>query len=448
VKLKKGATVTVDGGSATVDTLRAKAVKIDPGAIGGAVGFSKTNPVPYYIKYEAVNQPPKPPTGGGGGGGGGFDWGGTASGLAISLAEMVAMTLIMKKFTGGGGPKGPTGKATEEVDRLIADAFGGAAKGSPALAKDAKGAREVMKGLLNSPDAKPPTTDITWVDPSLFKARLQDAFNFGFKGLALAAPLGLAITAAFKAPALVRTAASGLVGMVDGAFASVAAILINFNPAKGLKGVNAPKGGPAIGAAFLGPGVAKMILDMGTAVVGALGAGIKAKVGDLVNIGKWIVEAITSAAIKGVHIAGVTTGTGAPKQDPTIDVSKGTRHDAKTGRTEVYRGGKWQEQDALGHWITPPPASLKPGGGYAIIAPLGQTAAAHPALHAEMQRQMARVAAPSGTSAHRATAQTVHHTTTITNHVTVNEARTPQATGDAVLKALSAAAQRKQKHGR
>jgi len=43
---------------------------------------------------------------------------------------------------------------------------------------------------------------------------------------------------------------------------------------------------------------------------------------------------------------------------------------------------------------------------------------------------------------------TEHHTTTQTNHFYITESKNPQATGDAVLKALSAAAQRKQKHGR
>jgi len=50
--------------------------------------------------------------------------------------------------------------------------------------------------------------------------------------------------------------------------------------------------------------------------------------------------------------------------------------------------------------------------------------------------------------AHHTTHQQVIHKAGDTYNLTIVESKTPQATGDAVLKALSAAAQRKAKHGR
>jgi len=366
------------------------------------------------------------------------------------------------------GPKGPGGGAPLQIPQWSQETL----RNIEAAAKD-RLAGSPLKGLNLGQD-------------------MQHAFNLAFKSLALVAPLGLALTAAFKGLKLdgkitlpsvtwdFRTVTKGfydaLVKWGPTVGQALGTIILGLLVAGVTRGRVAT---PALARLGIGGGPdpmgwttdpkthkwrqmtqkekdaqavrdnaadAALFKSAGTWINQQVVQSIKNAGALFKGIGEWIASTIKG----GIHIPGVTDGHGAPKQDPKIDVSKGTRHDDKTGKTEVYRGGRWQEQDALGHWHnapTPPGQKSLKDGGMAIISPLGQMASAHPAITAAMHHAAAHHAPAHHTAAHTAGHTTIHQT----NHFAISGAHDPKKTAEEVAKALhsvSSAARRKTHHGR
>jgi len=280
------------------------------------------------------------------------------------------------------GPKGPGGSAPLQIPQWSQET----AKNLEALAKDAT-THGGSNGLNLGPD-------------------LQKAFDGGIKALQIGVPLGAVLVGAFKAPALIRTAASGIGGMFESAFASIIA-LISF-PIKGLQTSNKPgqKSGPAVAAAFAGAGLDLEILGLGKAVVGKFSDGVKAGWSALTQRISALFNDLINAVIKPIN--------------SLLSHIPGTHPLPLAGAS---------------------PSSSHPSTGGMSISM---------ALPADMASGMQRVAArPAAVTYHTTNHHTAHQTTTVNvGGIHITEAKTPQATGDAVLKALSAAAQRKARHGR
>lgn len=519
VTLKHGATVHVSGGSATVDTLNAKAVKIDGGALPEAMGFGKNHPLPLYFKPElapGTKWPTGPASGTNGGSGGGADWTG--------MIESAVVFAVVGRLVGAGGsagigkakglfdqfkgPKPPTsgGAATaideqltlaekdaQDTARRQAEATARKARQKPAdpsqrtltpptphTPQPAAGKPPVyVQNALRHPaphTAKPPTNPIT--------ATTADGITLTLAGPiklppAQTANIGNSITSGLAGFFKHWNKGAGIIGNAIGdAFANVKSnsfVQYNVKLAGLLAGVVAgglallskafDGGGVGAGATIIGPKIsgklAAQFLEMAGGLIQGLTTGIKAKLGDLVNVGKWIVDAIK---------AGITGHAPKPPNtsNPTGDPHKlhldghGGYYDAQ-GRDHKGKPPPGWTSDENGRLHPPPPPGGTAGLGSAGhitagLAPINTamlhamgalaTTPAHPALHREMQRHMARVSASPHAPVHHQT--TTHHTETHhqTVHVTIVEAKTPRDTGDAVLKALSTAAQRKTKHGR
>jgi len=312
------------------------------------------------------------------------------------------ITGLLTRFLPKGGKGGSDGNGPDvtaiagEADQLIAQA-----------ARDAKLAAAKGKPIPGATTATRPG-HITYKGTEHVTS-LQDVFNTGLQAVKLGGPLGLLIGGAFASKGLVSTATAGLTGAFEGAFASIIA-MITF-PIKGLQTSNKPgqKSGPAVAAAFAGAGLDLEILGLGKAIVGKFSDGVKsgwtaltqrisALFNDLINAVLGPINSLLSH-IPGTHpipLAGAHTSSSSPHGG-----SKGTGFNL---------------------------ASINP----AVLHPPAHVTAHHaPVVHHH------------ATTHHTQTHQTTQHIT-----VNINEARTPRETGDAVLKALSAAAQRKAKHGR
>jgi hypothetical protein len=265
-------------------------------------------------------------------------------------------------FTGGNVIKG--------VEGLLADARAGAAPVTPSA----------------SPIHHIGTEHVT---------SLQDVFNTALKTLQIGAPLGAVLYGAFRSGGVIKAAATGLAGAVDGAFASIIA-LISF-PIKGLQTTKGKSTVPTVAAVYAGAG-----LDM-----------------DILNLGKGIVSKFVEGVKDGWTFLTTTI---------------------KSLFVSLINGVIKQADDFLSHIPGTHPISPIKSGGMGVFM----------ALPADMASGMQRVTAPAhhAVTHHTTNHQTQTHTTTQHITLTINESRTPQATGDAVLKALSAAAQRKAKHGR
>ncbi len=517
VTLKKGAKVDVTGGTASIDILQVKGVKINPGAIGSALGFDKNKPVPYYIKYEAVNQPPPPPPakgGGGGGGGGGNGLVDTGVQVGVGLLESIVTTLLLRKFmggggggggTGGGGTGAPLGDINKQVDSLI-ESLDGTTKtvGSGAAAGTGAQAKKLIDSLLGGADA-PKAKDISYIDPSLFKAQLGTAFNTAIKGMNLAAPLGLAFAGALASakftsqlkltlPTIDLSKTKLTLPTID--LSKTKLTLPTFDVGKMFSGINSflvaegPKIGLVLVAAIVAgllhqqipSAVAKMagiaggptsydgpgggikrptkkqeqaMIAANEAPFKALGSwinsniinGIKSAGSVFKDIGAWIATAIKNA-ITSVHIPGVTTGTGGTPHPNAPKPDAGTGITNRHGRPEITSGGYYQYEDPKTHkFIKDGKAPPHRSGNQDLFTPLpasmagGSTAHAVAAHHAAMAKPVVH---------HHAAAK---HTTTIhqTNTFNVNGAKDPHATAMEVQRALqsvASAAARKRQHGR
>jgi len=506
VTLKKGATVQVSGGTATIDTLRAKAVTLDAGGISGALGFSKNKPAPYYIKYEAINQPPNPPTAkGGGGGGGGFDYGGAAVNVGANILGSVVTALLFKKFmggggggggTGGGGTGAPLGDINKQVDSLM-ESLSGAPKtvGKGASADTGAQAKKLLDSLLNSPDAKP-STDITHSDLSLF----QHAFDTGLKAVKLATPLGLLIGGAFAAKGLVPVVSTGLENIVTLAFKSIKMPALHFDTTVKLPALHFDMGG------MLGD-INKQLVSWGPALGTVIIGGI------ILGLTRGRVEIPGFAKLAGVSAAPDPFNTTYDPKTHKIRQMSQKERDAQAVKDNadnaaMFKGlGQWFATNIIGGitfdagkihdvgvaTITTFSDAIKGGWGAltqrisalfndlinAVIGPINSLLSHIPGTHPiPLAGAHTSSSSPHGGSkgtgfnlasinpavlhppahvmAHHAPVvhhhtthqQTQHHTTVNVGGIHITEAKTPQATGDAVLKALSAAAQRKAKHGR
>lgn len=300
-------------------------------------------------------------------------------GMVAALKGLV--TKGGKDGTGGGG-LGSTGDILGEAEALIAKSqtHGGAAPATPS----------------SSPIHYKGTEHVT---------SLQDVFNTALKTLQIGAPLGAVLYGAFRSGGVIKAAATGLAGAVDGAFASIIA-LISF-PIKGLQTTKGKSTGPTVAAAYAGAGLDLEILSLGKAVVEKFSDGVKAGWTALTQRISALFNDLVNAIIKPIndvlsHIPG------------THPIPLAGAH---TSSSSSHGGSKGT------------------GFNLASINP----AVLHPPAH---------VMAHHAPVAHHTTHQQVTHHTTVTNHVTVNESKTPRETGDAVLKALSAAAQRKKAHAR
>jgi len=505
VTLKKGATVQVSGGTATIDTLRAKAVTLDAGGISGALGFSKNKPAPYYIKYEAINQPPNPPTakGGGGGGGGGFDYGGAAVNVGANILGSVVTALLFKKFmggggggTGGGGTGAPLGDINKQVDSLM-ESLSGAPKtvGKGASADTGAQAKKLLDSLLNSPDAKP-STDITHIDQSLF----QQAFDTGLKAVKLATPLGLLIGGAFAAKGLVPVVSTGLENIVTLAFKSIKMPALHFDTTVKLPALHFDMGG------MLGD-INKQLVSWGPALGTLIIGGI------ILGLTRGRVEIPGLAKIAGVSAAPDPFNTTYDPKTHRIRQMTQKERDAQAVKDNADNGamfkglGQWFATNIIGGikfdvgkihdagvaTITTFSDAIKGGWGAltqrisalfndlinAVIGPINSLLSHIPGTHPiPLAGAHTSSSSPHGGSKgtgfnlasinpavlhppahvmahhapvvhHHTTHHTAHQTTTVNvGGIHISEAKTPQATGDAVLKALSAAAQRKTRHGR
>jgi len=303
---------------------------------------------------------------------------GNALGGLVGKIPFGTMLASLKNiFPKGGGPGDDftSGNAIKGVEAILADARAGAAPATP------------QPGTIHYKGHEHVTS-------------LQDVFNTALKTVQIGAPLGAILYGAFRSGGVLKAAATGLAGTVEGAFASIIA-LISF-PIKGLTTTNKPKSGtaPAIAAAYAGAGLDLMILDLGKAVVGKFGDGIKAG---------W--SALTST-IKGLFVSLIN---GVIRQADDF-----LSHIPGTHPIKPITGGSRGTGFNL--------ASINP----AVLHPPAHVVAHHtPVVH------------------HQTTHHTAHQATIVNvGGIHISEAKTPQATGDAVLKALSAAAQRKTRHGR
>ncbi len=422
VTLKKGATVHVSGGSATVDTVNANAIHVSAGAISGAVGFGKDHPLPLYFQPElapGAKWPTGPGSGGSsGGGGGGTDWTGMIEsavifqvvGALVGAGGSAGIGKIKGLFDDSKGPKPPSsggssGSVDAELSLLEQDAQAAERKAAAlaqttAARRSANPAERTLKPpppVVSGPEParpgsvaarKPTTTTPSWAQD------LNATFTDAIKHLSLAPALGLALVGAFKAPALMRTAAIGIGGMFESAFASIIA-LISF-PIKGLQTTKGKSTSPTVAAAYAGAG-----LDM-----------------DILNLGKGIVSKFVEGVKDGWTFLTTTI---------------------KSLFVRLINGVIKQADDFLSHIPGTHPISPIKSGGMGVFM----------ALPADMASGMSRVAAPVHHAVtHHTTHQQVIHKAGDTYNLTIVESRTPRETGDAVLKALSAAAQRKAKHGR
>jgi len=505
VTLKKGATVQVSGGTATIDTLRAKAVTLDAGGISGALGFSKNKPAPYYIKYEAINQPPKIPIAKGGGGGGGTDWGSVGINVGTQILGSVVTALLFKKFmgggggggTGGGGTGAPLGDINKQVDSLMESLAGGPKTvGKGASADTGAQAKKLLDGLLNSPDAKP-STDITHSDPSLF----QHAFDTGLKAVKLATPLGLLIGGAFAAKGLVPVVSAGLDNAFASAFKSIKLPALHFDTAIKLPALHFDVGG------MLGD-INKQLVSWGPALGTVIIGGI------ILGLTRGRVEIPGFAKLAGAHAAAPDpfNTTYDPKTHKFRQLSQKER-DAQAVKDNADNGamfkglGQWFATNIIGGitfdagkihdagvaTVTTFSDAIKNGWTAltqrisalfndlinAVIGPINSLLSHIPGTHPiPLAGAHTSSSSPHGGSKgtgfnlasinpavlhppahvmahhapvvhHHTTHHTAHQTTTVNvGGIHISEAKTPQATGDAVLKALSAAAQRKTRHGR
>jgi len=463
VTLKKGATVHVSGGSATVDTVNASALHVSAGAISSAVGFGKDHPLPLYFKPElapGAKWPTGPGASGtpaGGGGGGGPDWAGmiesavvfSVVGALVSKGGSAGIGKIKGLFDDSKGPKPPSsggssGSVDAELSLLEQDAQTSErkAKADAVRTRTQRSADPRQRTLTPPPSVvthpeparpgsvparKPASTTPSWAQD--FNSMGSDAAKKIFSSIInpLVYDFGQLGNLKNSGFAQYNVKMAGAIAAVVGAgFALVGGLL---------------QGGPTgAGATIFTPqiktAIALQMAQFAGGLVGGIGAGIKIKIGDLTAIGGQIIDAIKA----GLHIPGVTNGTGgtphpnAPKADPGTGITD--RH----GHKEVTSGGNYYYEDPHhpGKFIKDGQAPPHRSGNKSVFM----------SLPADMASGMSRVTAHHAPVHHHTTHQQVTHHTTVTNNVTVNESKTPRATGDAVLKALSAAAQRKTKHGR
>ncbi len=461
--LKRGGTITTTGGSATLDTINAKGLTLDAAAMANAVGFGKNHPLPLYFKPElapGAKWPTGPGASGGssgGGGGGGTDWTGMIEsavifqvvGALVGKGGSAGISKIKGLFDDSKGPKPPSsggssGSVDAELSLLEQDAQAAErkAKADAVRTRAQKPASPAGRTLTPPPPVvthpeparpgsvparKPASTTPSWAQnlnsmgsdaaKKIFSSIINPlVYDFG--------QLGNLKNSGFAQYTI--KLAGAFVGFVGAAVALVGGLL---------------QGGPTgAGATIFTPQIKTAIaLQMGqfaSGLIGGIGTGIKIKISELTAIGGQIIEAIKA----GLHIPGVTNGTGgtphpnAPKADPGTGITD--RH----GHKEVTSGGNYYYEDPHhpGKFIRDGQAPPHRSGNKGVFM----------SLPADMASGMNRVTAHHAPVVHHTTHQQVTHHTTVTNNVTVNESKTPRATGDAVLKALSAAAQRKAKHGR
>jgi len=299
-----------------------------------------------------------------------------------------------------GGVPGLIGKGIG----AIKDIFGGG-KGPPPPAQMLRIAEKSESTLANEAAAVRDRATGGGTNGLNLGPELQKSFDTAIKALSIGAPLGLVLVGAFKSGGVIKAAATGLAGTVEGAFASIIA-LISF-PLKGLTTTNKPgqKSGPAVAAAFAGAGLDLEILGLGKAIVGKFSDGVKAGWTALTQRISALFNDLVNAIIK-------------PINDVLSHIP---------GTHPIPLAGAHSSSGPVGH-----------AGHQAIFTAL--PASLQPPAHVTAHRPVVH---------HQTTHQTVHHHKAgDTYHVTVNESKTPRETGDVVLKALSAAAQRKARHGR
>jgi len=324
----------------------------------------------------------------------------------IALGSMIGNVLggLMNKIPFGtmlGSLKGLLGKGSGGGQDDFSDITkGGVLKG----VEDLIAAHQPQVMGASAPIGNPSGGHVTYTGKEHVTS-LQDVFNTAIKGLQIGAPLGAALYGAFRSGGVIKAASTGIGGMFESAFASIIA-LISF-PIKGLTTTNKPKSGtaPAVAAAYAGAGLDLEILGLGKAVVGKFSDGVKAGWAALTQRISALFNDLVNAVIKPIN--------------SLLSHIPGTHPLPLAGAS---------------------PSSSHPSTGGMSISM---------ALPADMASGMSRVTAPAHHAAtHHTTHQQVTHHTTVTNNVTITESKTPRETGDTVLKALSAAAQRKAKHGR
>ncbi len=459
VTLKHGATVHVTSGSATLDTVNAKGLTLSAGAISNAVGFGSNHPLPLYFKPElapGAKWPTGPGASGtpaGGGGGGGTDWAGMIEsavvfavvGRLVGAGGSAGIGKIKGLFDDSKGPKPPSsggssGSVDAELSLLEQDAQTSERKAA-ALAKTIaarKSTNPADRTITKPPPAvsqpeparpgsvasrKPTSTTPSWAQDlnsmgsdaakKMFGSIINPlVYDFG--------QMGNLKNSGFAQYSVKMAAA--IAGVVGTGFALVGGLF---------------QGGGAVGGAtIIAPqikaSIALQMAQFASGLIGGISTGVKVKLGDLKAIGTSTITTF-SDAIKGGW--GALTQRISALFNDLINAVIGPINSLLShipGTHPIPLAGAHSSSSSSPHG-----GSKGTGFNLASINP----AVLHPPAHVTAHH------AP--VVHHHTTHQQVHHHKAgDTYHVTVNESKTPQATGDAVLKALSAAAQRKARHGR
>ncbi len=404
--------------------------------------------------------------------------GNALGGLVGKIPFGTMLAKLKDLFPKGGGPGDDftSGNAIKGVEALLADARAGAAPVTPSSSPIHYTGKEHVTSL-------------------------QDVFNTGLKAVSLATPLGLLIGGAFAAKGLVPVVSTALENIVTLAFKSIKMPALHLDTTVKLPALHFDMGGmlgdinkqlvswgPALGTLIIGGLI--LGLTRGRVEIPALAklAGAHAAAPDPFNTtydpkthkfrqmtqkeqdARTVKDNAGEAAMfKGLGQWFATNIIGGIKFDA------GKIHDAGaatiTTFSDAIKGG-WSAltqrisalfndlinavlkpiNDMLSHIPGTHPiplagahtSSSSPHGGskgtgfnLASINP----AVLHPPAHV--------MAHHAPVVHHHTTHHTAHQTTTVNvGGIHISEAKTPQATGDAVLKALSAAAQRKTRHGR
>jgi len=192
--------------------------------------------------------------------------------MAETIGEFAIGTALSNVLVGAIGKLG-VGKAIDGIKSIFNDFKGPKGPGGGTPLQIPQWSQETLKNLETA--AKDRATGGGSNGLNLGHD-IQGAFDTGIKALSIGAPLGLVLVGAFKSGGVIKAAATGLAGTVEGAFASIIA-LISF-PLKGLTTTNKPgqKSGPTVAAAFAGAGLDLEILGLGKAIVGKFSDGVKA----------------------------------------------------------------------------------------------------------------------------------------------------------------------------
>jgi len=455
VTLKKGATVHVGSGSATLDTINAKALTLSPGAIGNAVGFGKDHPLPLYFKPElapGAKWPTGPgASGGSSGGGGGTDWTGMIEsavvfavvGKLVGAGGSAGIGKVKGWFDDSKGPKPPSGGSTSgaadaELSLLEQDAQAAErkAKADAARTRTHKPVDPRQRTLTPPPPVvthpeparpgsvparKPAPTTPSWAQD--LNSMGSDAAKKIFGSIINPLVYDFGQMGNFK-----NSSFSQYSIKLAGAFAAF--IGASIAVVGGLLNGGGAVGGATIIAPHIKTAIALQMTQFASGLIGGISTGVKAKLGDVKAIGTSTITAF-SDAIKGGWSA-LTQRISALFND-LINAVIGPINSVLShipGTHPIPLAGAHTSRSA------PHGGSKGTGFNLASINP----AVLHPPAHV--------TAHPAPAVHHHTAHQTVIHRGGDTYHVSVTESKTPRETGDAVLKALSAAAQRKAKHGR